>query len=195
MSDVIDLTHGITESTPDNVLLGAGVYFRGLHYDPDAKKWVGTPIGATSGGGKISIKGELMDLELDGALVKFKGQTVKQGGTASIEASFAEIKPDILKIANQFKEGTSDADGYTLLEDKESIDEGDYVDGFGFVGRTATGNKKIIVIFESALCTSGLELEPKGKTQGVVKVTMEAYADGVENLSALPVKIYYPTAA
>lgn len=185
--------HGVTENTPKNVLLGAGTYMKGLKYE--GNKWSGTIIGATSGGGKVSIKGEFTDIELDGALVKFKGQTVKVGGTASIEANFAEISPEILKTATLFKEGTSDADGYTMLVDKANISADDYVEGFGFVGKTADGSKDIIVVFENGLCTSGLELEGKNKEASVVKLTIDAYANNEGDLDTLPVKIYYPVVA
>ncbi len=184
--------HGITENTPKNILLGAGTYFRGLKYESNA--WTGSPLGATSGGGKISIKGELIDLDLDGALVKFKGQTVKQGGAAAAEVSFAELTNETLKMGTLFKEGESNVTGFTMLEDKPHIEEGDYVDNFGFVGETV-GGKQIIVIFESALCTSGLELEPKNKTQSIIKLTLEAYAENSGDLDTLPVKIYYPDVA
>lgn len=185
--------HGVSENTPKNVLLGAGTYMKGLKFE--GNKWAGTIIGATSGGGKVSIKGEFKDIELDGALVKFKGQTVKTGGTASIEANFAEVTPDTLKMASLFEEGTSDADGYTMLVDKANIKESDYVEGFGFVGKTADGSKDIIVVFEHGLCVSGLELEGKNKEQSVIKVTIDAYAENSGDLDTIPVKIYYPIVA
>lgn len=185
--------HGVTESTPKNVLLGAGTYMKGLKFADG--KWTGTIIGATNGGGKVSIKGEFIDLELDGALVKFKGQTVKVGGTANIEANFAEISPEILKTATLFEEGQSDADGYTMLVDKANIKESDYVEGFGFVGKTADGSKDIIVVFENGLCISGLELEGKNKEASVVKLSIDAYANNEGDLDTLPVKIYYPVVA
>lgn len=184
--------HGITTGTPSNILLGAGTYYKGLKFETNA--WSGTVLGATSGGGKISIKGEFIDLELDGALVKFKGQTVKQGGTASAEVNFAEITPDVLKMGTLFKEESSSATGFIMLQDKAHIESGDYIDNFGFVGYTADGSKQIIVIFESALCTSGLELEPKNKEQSVVKLTLDAVAANSSDLNTLPVKIYYPSA-
>ncbi len=184
--------HGITKETPGNVLLGAGTYHKGLKFE--GGQWGGTIIGATSGGGKVNIAGELMDLEIDGALVKFKGQTVKRGGKASIEANLAEITPDNLKMGTLFGEGASDVDGFAMLVDKPNITDGDYVDNFGFVGMTADGSKKIIVIFESALCTSGLELEPKSNEQAVLKLVLEAYANNEGDLDTLPVKIYYPNA-
>lgn len=184
--------HGITANTPGNILLGAGTFYRGLTYATNA--WNGTVLGATNGGGKISIKGELMDLAVDGALVKFKGQTIKQGGTATAEVNFAEVTKDVLKMGTLFKEDTAtNVTGFTVLTDKATIEEGDYIENFGFVGYTADGSKQIIVIFETALCTSGLELEPKNKEQSVVKLTLEAYAELAGNLDTLPVKIYYPT--
>ena len=184
--------HGVTTTTPQNVLLGAGTYHKGLKFANG--KWEGTCIGATNGGGKLKIAGEFIDLELDGALVKFKGETIKVGGTANIEANFAEVSPDVLKMATLFEEGESDAEGYTMLQDKANISEGDYVEGFGFVGKTADGSKDIIVIFEHGLCISGLELEGKNKEAAVIKLSIDAYAENVGDLDTLPVKIYYPTA-
>jgi hypothetical protein len=184
--------HGISTTTPENILLGAGTYHKGLKYENGA--WAGTCVGATSGGGKVIIEGEYLDLDLDGALVLFKGQTVKQGGKASMEASLAELTGDNIKMATNFKEGTSDADGYAMYVDKAEIEEGDYVDNFGFVGKTANSNKDIIIIFESALCKSAFELEGKPKEQTVLKLVMEAYAENQGNLDTLPVKIYYPNA-
>lgn len=185
--------HGITENTPKNILFGAGTYYKGLTWS--STKWEGTCIGATSGGGKISIAGEYVTIELDGALVKVKGLTIKQGGTATMEVNMAELSGDTIKMGTNFKEGESDATGYKVYVDKPNIEEGDYLDNFGFVGKTADGSKDIIVIFESAICTSAFEMEPKGKENAVLKLTLEAYAENQGDLDTIPVKIYYPNAA
>ena len=182
--------HGVTESTPNNILFGAGTFHKGLTFADGA--WSGTCVGATSGGGKVSIEGEYVDLELDGALVLFKGQTVKTGGKASMEISIAELSGDNIKLATNFEEGESDAEGYAMYVDKPNIDEGDYIDNFGFVGKTANGAKDIIVIFESSLCKSAFELESKDKENTVLKVVLDAYAENAGDLDTLPVKIYYP---
>lgn len=182
--------HGISQTTPSNILLGAGTWHKGLMFA--SGKWEGTCVGATSGGGKIALSGELKDIELDGATVKVKGLTVKQGGTATAEVNFAELSNAVLKMGTLFTEGESDAEGFTMLVDKANITDGDYLDDFGFVGETADGSKQIIVIFEHALCTSGLELEGKAKENAVIKLTLEACAAIEGNLDTLPVKIYYP---
>ena len=184
--------HGISADTPKNILFGSGTYHKNLKFATG--EWTGDCIGATSGGGKISIVGEFVDLELDGALVRWKGQTVKQGGKATMEVNYAEITPDMLKTVGLLKEAESDAEGYTMLTDKARIEEGDYLENFGFVGETIQG-QKIIVIFDYALCTNGLELETKGKENTVVKATLEAAADVDGDLDTLPVRIYYPETA
>ena len=182
--------HGITANTPGSILLGAGTYHKNLKFTDGA--WTGDCIGATSGGGKVTIAGEYTDIELDGALVKVKGLTLKQGGTASIEVNFVEISTEMLRMTTLFEEGDSDADGFTMLKDKATIVEGDYLENFGFVGMTADGSKQIVIIFDYAICTSGLELEGKNKENAIVKATLEACAPIDGDLDALPVRIYYP---
>lgn len=187
--------HGVSATTPENILLGAGTIHKNLTWDTAGKAWKGDIIGATSGGNSVEIKGEIVDIELDGALVKVKGLAVMQGGTATMEVNFAELSPDVIKMAMIGEEGESEAEGYTMIQTKADISEGDYVDNFAFVGKTANGKKDIIVIMESALCTSGLKIEGKNKENAVIKLTMEAYAENAGNLDRVPVKIYYPNAA
>lgn len=187
--------HGVTASTASNILLGAGVWCKDLAYATDA--WGGTILGATSGGGKVSIKGNIKDIELDGALVKVKGLAIMRGGSASAEVNFTELTGDMMKMAiigeTPASTDTDTVSGYTMIKPKKKIEAGDYVENFGFVGKTADGSKDIIIIFDNALCTSGLEVEAKDDDKSVVKLTMEAYQDSDGDLEQLPVRIYYPT--
>lgn len=185
--------HGVSATTPENILLGAGTIHRNLAFADG--KWTGDIIGATSGGNSVEIKGEIKDIELDGALVKVKGLAVLQGGTATMEVNFAELSTEVMKMAMLGEEGESDAEGYDMLVPKANIAEGDYVENFAFVGKTANGAKDIIVILENALCTSGLKIEGKNKENSVIKLTMEAYAENEGDLDTIPVRIYYPSAA
>lgn len=185
--------HGVSATTPENILLGAGTIHKNLVWDKETSAWKGDIIGATSGGNSVEIKGEIKDIELDGALVKVKGLAVMQGGTGTMEVNFAELSIDTMKIGMIGEVAESDATGYTMIQTKANIEEGDYVDNFAFVGKTANDAKDIIVIMESALCTSGLKIEGKNKENSVIKLTMEAYAENAGNLDRVPVKIYYPT--
>lgn len=167
------------------------------YYEATGGGWGGTILGATSGGGKITIKGEIKDIELDGALVKVKGLAVKTGGTATADVNFAEINANIMKAMMLGQTVTSGSDvvaGFDLITDKAHISAGDYISDFGFVGETADGSKKIIVIFDNAICTSGLPIETKNKENSVFAGTFEAYADDDADLDVLPIRIYYPSA-
>lgn len=184
--------HGVSTSTPENILLGAGTIHKNLTWDDTKKEWTGDIIGATSGGNKVSIAGEIINIELDGALVKVKGLAVKQGGTATMEVNYAEINADMMQKAALMTTGDSNAEGYTMIVDKAEINEGDYFENFAYVGKTANNHKDIIIIFDNALCTSGLEIEGKAKENSVIKLTMEAYSNNEGDLDVLPVKTYYP---
>lgn len=186
---------GITSKTPGNILLGAGVWLRGLAYANN--EWNGTILGATSGGCKVTIKGNIKDIELDGALVKVKGLAVMRGGTATAEVNFVELTGDMMKMAiigeTPASTDPDTVDGYTMIRPKKKIEDGDYIENFGFVGKTVKDNKDIIIIFDNALCTSGLEIEGKDDDKSVIKLIMEAYQDMDGDLEQLPVRIYFPT--
>ena len=89
---------GITASTPENIMLGAGTIHKGLAFADGKWNFEESLIGATSGGAKASIVPEVTDIEVDGALVAVKGLRVKTGEKATIEVNFVEMTAEILKM-------------------------------------------------------------------------------------------------
>lgn len=150
-----------------------------------------TIIGATQGGTKISIKPEIKDIEVDGALVKVKGLAVKMGETASIETTYAEVTAKNIASALVGSITHTQTSGFKgdVISPKKHIEEGDYISGFGVVGYRTDG-RPLAVIFDYALCTSGFETETKNKEAAVVKATFECYADIGSGCDTLPYKIY-----
>lgn len=186
---------GVSANTPKNIMFGAGTIHKGLKYTGNAWNFDSTIVGATSGGSKLSIVPEITNIEVDGALVKAKGLTVKTGETASMEINFIELTKDIIKTATIGADGTSDdATNYDVIESKANIDTGDYWENIAFVGKTLEG-KNIIAIMDNALCTSGFEQEGKNKEGAVGKYTFECHADLTSDLDKLPWHIYYPKAS
>ena len=192
---------GITENTPKTIMLGAGTIHKGLTFTAgksgEAGTWNFTEslICATSGGSKLSIVPEFYDVPVDGALVKVKGLTVKVGETATLEINPVELTGDILKMALIGDSAASTtATGYTEITSRATINAGDYLSKMGYVGKTIEG-KPIIIIFDNALCTSGLELEGKNKEAAIPKFTFECFADLSPEADTLPWHIYYPTPA
>ena len=184
---------GITEKTPKTVMLGAGTIHKGLTFEQDAWNFAESLLCATSGGSKVSIVPEFYDVPVDGALVKVKGLFAKVGEKATLEINPIELTPDILNmaaIANVMESET--ATGYTEMTSRAVINEGDYVKDMAYVGKTIEG-KPIIIKFDWAICTSGLELEGKNKEASVPKFTFECVADLTPEADTLPWHIYYPT--
>lgn len=191
---------GITENTPKTIMLGAGTIHRGLAFaagsgSTGSWNFEESLICATSGGSKLSIKPEFYDIPVDGALVKVKGLTVKVGETATLEINPVELTPEVLKMAVVGDEAASTtATGYNEITSRARIAAGDYITNMGYVGKTIEG-KPIIIIFDNALCTSGLELEGKNKEAAVPAFTFECFADLTPEADTLPWHIYYPTPA
>lgn len=185
---------GVTENTPKNILFGAGTIHKGLKYTTNAWNFEASLIGATSGGSKLSIVPEVTQIEVDGALVKAKGLSVKTGETASMEINFIELTKDIIKAATFGKDGTSDDSNYDVIVPKANIAEDDYWENIAFVGKTLEG-KNVIAILENAICTNGFEQEGKNKEGAIGKYTFESHAELTSDLDTLPWKIYYPKAS
>lgn len=87
------LKSGITSKTPGRILFGAGAYAAGLPWDriPTKQDFISGCIGATSGGGSLNIKPEILDVEVDGATVAVKGLAVKNGEEATFEINQLEL--------------------------------------------------------------------------------------------------------
>ena len=186
---------GITQNTPKTVMLGAGTIHKGLTFSGGAWNFTESLICATSGGSKLSIVPEFYDVPVDGALVKVKGLTVKVGETATLEINPIELTGEILKMAVIANSAASETvTGYTELTSRAIINAGDYLENMGYVGKTIDGTP-IIIIFDNALCTSGLELEGKNKEAAIPKFVFECFADLSPEADTLPWHIYYPTPA
>lgn len=184
---------GITEKTPQNIVLGAGTIHKGLKCTDGIWNFAESLIGATSGGTKISIVPEFKDIEVDGALVKVKGLAVKIGETATMETNMVELSADWIKTAIVGQDGTSTIEGYNVIESKRQLEDGDYITDFGYIGHKMDGTP-IIIIFDYALCTSGFSAEGKNKENGIFPATFECYAELSPEADILPYHIYTPSA-
>lgn len=188
--------NGISSTTVQNIVFGAGTIHKGLKYTGSTGKgswnFDESCVGATKGGSTLSIVPEFYSVEPDGSTVAIKDFKRKVGEKATLEVNFLELTKDLIKSAVVGKDGTSaDTTEYDLIESKDTIAEGDYWENIAFVGETLDG-KNIIVILDNALCTSGLSMEGKNKEEGVGKYTFECHADATQSLTTLPYHIYYP---
>lgn len=177
---------GITDKTPKEILLGAGTIHKNFKLKDGAWNFDESIIGATSGGNHLTIQRETMNVEPDGAMVKVKGLEFKTGETATLEVNLLEINKENVKLLTGAKEVSStEYTGYDELISKSQIETGDYLENFAFVGKRTDGTP-IIVIFENALCTSGIDIDAKNKENATFPATFECYANVSDSPDKLP---------
>ena len=185
--------NGITENTVKNIQFGAGTIHKGLKYTTNKWNFEESCVGATKGGSSVKITPEFYTVEPDGSSVAVKNFNRKIGETAEMEINLLELNVDMIKASVVGEESTPESmTGYTLIQSKGEISEGDYWENIAFVGETLEG-KNIIVILPNALCTSGLSIEGKSGEESVGKFTFKCHGDATQSLTTLPYQIYYPT--
>lgn len=187
--------HGITADTLKNLMFSAGTYYKNLKFADTA--WDGTVLGATSGGGGITIEPEYVDAELDGASVALKGAKFKVGEAGTMKVNMTEFTENAISSALHLEKDTSKTvSGYTVYKTKAQITDADYLENVAFVGNLVDG-RQAIVIMENALCTSALELEAKAKEQATYELEFTCHAELTEegNIDVLPIYVYFPETA
>lgn len=162
-------------------------------YDTSKKLWTGTLLGATSGGTKFTIAPEITNISVDGVLVNAKGLVQKVGETAKVETNMVELTKEWLKATTIGQEGMSVDETMDVIESKATIEDSDYVENFACVGYKTNGTP-VIVLFDYALCTSGLSADTKNKEASTIPTTFDCYADlkAGAMTNVLPYHIYMP---
>ena len=186
------LKSGITTGTPSKIPFGSGVYFSGVDYDekkaPTEEAITAAIIGATQDGGTLTITPEFFMPELDGATVAIKELQNKVGEVAQIETSFAELTPELMARMVIGKKGATTDSEYDVITSSE-LGAGHFYEGFGYYGHYMDG-RPMIVLFKTALCTSGFTTDAKNKTNSVFKGTFACQSDIEYGTTKLPYAIF-----
>lgn len=181
---------GVTATTPQELVFGAGTIHKGLKYET-AWNFDESIVGATAEGAKLNIVPEVTQITADGVHVPMKGMQRKTGETVTLEVKFIVLTPDIIKAATLGADGTVHADGSAVIESKAVILDSDYWENVAYVGVTLE-DEPVIAILDNALCKTGMSLETKDKENAAVTVTFECHADLGADGDTLPWRIIYP---
>lgn len=187
--------NGVTINTPYNIPLGAGVYFELGDAElfnplvaPTLEQIMAGMKGATQEGGTLTITPELWKPELDDVTVDLYELDAKLGETAQMEVSFAELTPELVKRFVIGKVQDSTDANYDVITSAD-LGPGHYYECFGQYGRFLNG-RPYIVLFKRALCTSGMAVDSKSKTNSVFKGTFVCKGDIGFGTNKLPYAIF-----
>lgn len=187
--------HGMTSNTLKHIALGAGTIHKGLVIETNKFNFANTVLCATSGGNSLEITNTLYDIPIDGVGVKTYGATVKVGEAATLTVNALEMTPEILNAALFTSMSNTQAlEGYSMGYTGEDIQDNHWIDNLAYVGETVKDRKPIIIIFEKAICTSGLKVDGKSQEANVLPLTFEAYKAYADSsrMTSLGIRIYYP---
>ena len=184
---------GVTQGTPQNIPFGAGVYFAGVEYSetvaPTEEAVKSKIIGATQDGGTATITPEFFDIPADNVLVLVEELKQKVGEKATMETSFIELTPELVKMMTVGKLGESTDKNFDVITSDEHLRSGHFYKGFGYWGHHIDG-REMIILFKKALCTSGYSGETKSKQNTVFKGTFECHSDLEYGVRKLPYAIF-----
>lgn len=188
---------GYTADTPKRYLLNAGALVRNLEWDSTELKWSYDEFGATSGGSKLTLKNNLRQVEVDGVFTTPVGGDMIESSEGTFEVNVIEHTLDNVKMAlfanNYDSDGTDYPVGYDVITPKQKIDTADYIQNLAYIGTISGSDKPIIIIMANAICTSGLEVEVKDKSESVVTLKFDARTpSGDVSTTSLPVTILFP---
>ena len=200
MSLFARLFNGLTESTPQQIQLDAGAFFK--NFDPktdtyaDAKS-AGKCLGATQGGGTITIKPTFRQISVDGAFGRVKGLADVGAWECSISATLIETTAENLRLGIGVAsiEKSTTPTGYNIIKGKSGVEDSDFVDNITWIGKLAGSDKPLMFIIKNGLNEDGLSYQVQDENEGKIGVTFYGYNDLADFVSAEvkpPFELYIP---
>ncbi|WPC08010.1 hypothetical protein [Globicatella sp. PHS-GS-PNBC-21-1553] len=175
-----------TADSPQSFITGAGI----IVYDFDIKKLTFNTFGATNGA-KVELKTNLTQLEIDGILSTPVGGDIIESAEGTMEVNLLEGTLENIKMALIGADLTIEGvTGVKAIRPKGRVEVADYIKGLAHISTLQNGDK-LVIVFDNAIPTEGLSLEPKdGETNAlIVKFSARANADSIDDAS-LPVTVY-----
>lgn len=186
---------GFTKETKENLLTGAGAYFKNFNVGVDtyeSAKAAGKLIGATQGGGEFKAVATIRQIEVDGVSGKAKGLEQIDSWEVSQNVNLLETTPETLQLAL----GAADIDRvsngeFDVISGRSEIIDEDYLDNLTYIGTITGSNTPVIIQIFNALSTDGLSIKAEDKKEAVLAITVYGHYTE-DDLDSPPYRIYYP---
>lgn len=166
------LKSGLTERTIESLQLNAGVLLSSYTKGGDIKEE--NIIGATRGGGTISITPTLRQVAIDGAPTYTKGLERIDDVVVQLSFTMVEFTKELITMAIPGSSALTTTD--TLIQSTKSVlASADYKDIY-WVGDTSNG-KNVVIKLKNSLSTGGLSITTTDKGEGTFALTLTAHYD------------------
>lgn len=162
---------GATSSTTENIQLDAGALFIGDITEMTDEERAAAVLGATSGGGTITIGHVVHNINADGVPENTKGFYRKDADTAQADFTMLEITDTAVKLAI-LGATSDDSTGSTVIQSIRDIYDTDY-NTISWAGTTSDGGA-LVAVFYNAISTDGFALTVKDKSEGTFGLKLKA---------------------
>jgi len=186
---------GYGENSAESFVIDAAVVFKNLKYDPETKEWSGDLLGATNGGTEVNIEKKYRKIETDGSyMMDVMGLNAVESTQATFKTNLKELTADNMALAMGGKiRETNEYGENIVIEDRYTVEKGDYIGNMGVVGTLTGTNEPVIFIFDNVLITSPFNIKTEDNNEASVELTGQANGT-YEQLQKResPYRIIYP---
>jgi len=199
MAEAIRTLAGVTADTFRHLQLGAGALLVDFDYGnittPQAFREAfsgalrgGQSLGGTSGGIGIDITPEFRKIEIDGANVPFKGDSVIDTWTCQMSTTLKEFTPTILQAAFPTSEFAEIGDAITAMRIRTGIGESDYYENITWVATTQYGWIMVCMFNALGRTTGAISSEDKG--EGDIPFEVVGHIEDFDDIDFAPCEIW-----
>ena len=186
------LITGLTSKTPQNLLLGAGAFFKGYDVTKDTPvNAVAKLLGATQGGGSFNAVPTVRQIQVDGGKTNIKELETIDDWVVTMVANVKEVTAENLQLAlgaAVAAQAESPA-GYTKITGKEDFEGKDYQENITWIGTLKGSEKPVIIVLKNALSLNGLSLAVADKNEALVPITLTGHYS-LDKLDEVPLGGY-----
>ncbi len=186
-------TVGVTNATPERMLLDAGAIYKNLTFDELTGDFTGEVMGATSGGNEFQVEIETRAPELDGVKTRIRGLKFVNSHEAQLTVNLKELTAQNIKNAIGPADIDETDDNFDIITGRSAIKDADYLDNVSFVGRLSGSQKPVVIMLKNALSAEGFTLTSEDDNEAIVPIVFHAHAD-FEDIESGKVayEIYWP---
>jgi len=200
MAEAIRTIAGVTASTFQHLQLGAGALIRDFNYQDIATPAEftsafrdamlnGQSLGGTNGGININVTPTMRRIEIDGANVPFKGDSVIDTWECFMETTLKEFTPEILGAAFPTGEFMQPGDGITAMRIRTGIGPDDYWKNATWIATTQYGY--VMVSMHNALGRTTGAISSEDQGEGDIPFRVDGHIDDFEDIDFAPCEIWF----
>lgn len=186
--------NGFTVNTAKNLQLDAGILAKNVE---DLENFNGTlldtqKLGATSGGGSLTIIPEIRNLfeDLDGSRGSYVGGNVIDTYEIKLTVTLKEMTEENFKLALSASDSTQGLTN-TKIKPRLEMQDTDYLKNVCWFGRINGSQDPVIIEIQNVINTNGFNLTFADKDKGSLELELTANFD-LANAEDVPVNIWLP---